>query len=128
MFIFTVLAALVAFTACKDDNPISNKQNPYAGKWNYSFDGSQVGSGQITIGSEGQLSTTVILVDSANVNQTFKYDIKATINKSGALNGKIMQSDSVTGTLNGSFNGDSGNGKWQTAPDTLGTWSANRIK
>jgi hypothetical protein len=127
LFIFTVLAALFAFTACKDDNPISNKQNPYTGNWKYTFAGSQVGSGNIKIGTEGQISTVIQLQDASN--NTVKYTIKATVNKSGKLtNGKILQHDSVTGALNGSFNGDSGSGKWHTAPDTLGTWTANRLK
>jgi hypothetical protein len=126
LFIFTFSAALFAFTACNNDNP-ANTQNPYAGSWDYAFTGSQVGGGQITIGSDGQFSTPVVLKDSAN-NKTFKYTIKATVNSSGALNGKIMQNGSQDGTLSGSFRADSGSGKWRTAPDTSGTWSADRIK
>ncbi len=118
-----VLLGLAAFQACGSDKS-TTPTNPFAGTWDVVFAGSYTGVGTIRIGSGGNFSAPVTLLDNTG---TYVETVMGTVATTGQLqNGRIMEGSSQIGTFTGNFSGSQGSGNYQTTPPTQGTWAATK--
>ena len=126
-YIGLVICLLALLCGCNGDNSTSNNTNPFAGTWNVVFSGSFTGDGQITIGTDGQLTANLVL----QFDDGFE-DVTASgqVFNSGTLfNGHISNpSAQSTGLLTGNFTGNAGSGTYEigTFGESVGTWSASK--
>ncbi|PIQ09204.1 MAG: hypothetical protein COW71_07500 [Ignavibacteriales bacterium CG18_big_fil_WC_8_21_14_2_50_31_20] len=118
-----LLLLIVLFASCSD-SPTEPKSNPYSGAWRIVFAGSYIGSGNLTIDSEGKFSLIVALKNSDNT--TFTNTITGSVSSSGSMKADTYYNGAKIGTVTGTFVGDSASGSYQTIQPTYGTWSATK--
>jgi len=121
--ILIITSIIVLLSGCSSSKTSSQEiSSPYAGNWNFVYDGIYSGSTEWRIEQDGQFGVTITVEKDS---RTFSNYIVGEVSETGEVSGSILLSGNRIGSLSGNMKNNAGSGIYKTQRGE-GVWNATR--
>jgi hypothetical protein len=116
-----IFCSIISFPGCSSSKTSSQgKISPFAGTWNFVYEGIYAGSTELKIDQDGQYGVTI---EVSKDTHSFTNYIYGEVSETGEVTGSISLSEKRIGSLSGMMKEKIGNGVYKTQRGQ-GTWNA----